>query len=102
MSLSAAASRKLSKDEVIDLLPDYQNKFVTTLTRIKIDLSDLWQDHSDLKQTLSLSQNLVLLVKMINYIDKSKNIVSLESQSWSNSQYSTREFLDISVISDKT
>lgn len=41
MSLSAAASRKLSKDEVIDLLPDYQNKFVTTLTRIKIDLSDL-------------------------------------------------------------
>ena len=102
MSLSAAASRKLSKDEVIDLLPDYQNKFVTTLTRIKIDLSDLWQDHSDLKQTLSLSQNLVLLVKMINYIDKSKNIVSLERQSWSNSQYSTREFLDISVISDKT
>ena len=34
-------TRKLSKDEVIDLLPDYQNKFVTTLTRIKIDLSDL-------------------------------------------------------------
>ena len=58
--------------------------------------------HSDLKQTLSLSQNLVLLVKMIKYIDKSRNIVSLERQSWSNSQYSTREFLDISVISDKT
>ena len=38
MSLSEATLKKLSKDEVINLLLDYQNKFETTLTRINTDL----------------------------------------------------------------
>ena len=40
MSLSEATLRKLSKDDVINLLLDYQNKFDKTLTRMKADLSD--------------------------------------------------------------
>ena len=40
MSLSEATLRKLSKDDVINLLLDYQNKFDITLTRMKTDLSD--------------------------------------------------------------
>ena len=38
MSLSEAILKKLSKDEVINLLLDYQNKFETTLTRMNTDL----------------------------------------------------------------
>ena len=48
MSLSEATLKKLSKDEVIYLLLDYQNKFETTLTRMNTDLSGLRQDLSDL------------------------------------------------------
>ena len=48
MSLSEATLKKLSKDEVISLLLDYQNKFETTLTRMNTDLSGLRQDLSDL------------------------------------------------------
>ena len=40
MSLSEATFRKLSKDEVTNLLLDYQNKFDTMLTRINTDLLD--------------------------------------------------------------
>ena len=48
MSLSEATLKKLSKDEVIYLLLDYQNKFETNLTRMNTDLSGLRQDLSDL------------------------------------------------------
>ena len=48
MSLSEATLKKLSKDEVIYLLLDYQNKFETTLTRMNTDLSGLRQHLSDL------------------------------------------------------
>ena len=48
MSLSEATLKKLSKDEVIYLLLDYQNKSETTLTRMNTDLSGLRQDLSDL------------------------------------------------------
>ena len=48
MSLSEATLKKLSKDEVIYLSLDYQNKFETTLTRMNTDLSGLRQDLSDL------------------------------------------------------
>ena len=44
MSLLKAALRKLSKDEVNNLLLDYHNRFDTTLTRMSTDLSDLRQD----------------------------------------------------------
>ena len=50
MSLSEATLKKLSKNEVINLLLDYQNKFETTLTRMNTDLSSLRQDLSDLKE----------------------------------------------------
>ena len=50
MSLSEATLRKLPKNEVINLLLDYQNKFDTTLTRMNTYLSNLRKDLSDMKQ----------------------------------------------------
>ena len=49
-SCSEATLRKLSKDEIIILLLNFQNKFNTTLTRINTELSDLRRDHLDVEQ----------------------------------------------------
>ena len=51
MSLSEVTLRKFSKDEVSNLLLDYQNNFHITLTRINTDISDLQQRLSDLRQS---------------------------------------------------
>ena len=101
MSPSEATLRKLSKDKVINLLLDYQNKFDTTLTRMNTDLSNLRQHLSDLKQYyIKLKSELSVARKVHNKVKE--HIVSLGCQCWSNSQYSRRECLEISVIPDKT
>ena len=101
MSLSEATLKKLSKDEVINLLLDYQNKFETTLTRLNTDLSGLRQDLSDLKQNYIKLESELSVARQVNNKLK-EHIVSLERQCWSNSQYSRRECLEITGIPDKT
>ena len=101
MSLSEATLRKLSKDEVINLLLDYQNKFDTILTRMNTDLPDLRQDLSDLKKNYIKMESERSVPCQVNNKLKDQ-IVSLEHQCWSNSQYSRRECLEISSIPDKT
>ena len=54
MSLSEATLKKLSKDEVINLLLDYKNNFETTMNT---DLSSLRQDLSVLKQNYIIQVN---------------------------------------------
>ena len=101
MSLSEATLKKLSKDEVINLLLDYQNKFETTLTRLNTDLSGLRQDLSDLKQNyIKLESELSVARQVDNKLKE--HIVSLEHQCWNNSQYPRRECLEITGIPDKT
>ena len=100
MSFSEATLRKLSKDEVINLLLDYQNKFETTLTRMNTDLSGLRQDLSDLKQNYIKLESELSVARQVNNKLK-EHIVSLECQCWSNSQYSRQESLEISGIPDK-
>ena len=101
MSLSEATLKKLSKDEVINLLLDYQNKFETTLTRMNTDLSGLRQDLSDLKENYIKLESELSVARQVNNKLK-EHIVSLERQCWSNSQYSRRECLEITGIPDKT
>ena len=100
MSLSEATLKKLSKNEVINLLLDYQNKFETTLTRMNTDLSGLRQDLSDLKQNYIKLESELSVARQVNNKLK-EHIVSLERQCWSNSQYSRRECLEITGIPDK-
>ena len=101
MSLSEATLKKLSKDEVINLLLDYQNKFETTLTRMNTDLSGLRQDLSDLKQNyIKLESELSVARQVDNKLKE--HIVSLEHQCRNNSQYPRRECLEITGIPDKT
>ena len=45
MSLSESALKKLSKDEVIALILEYQNKFDSALTNINKEIPDLRQNY---------------------------------------------------------
>ena len=90
MALSESALKKLHKDEIINLALDYQNKFDSTLAGIRNELSDLKKDFEQLRSDLSIT-------KLVNTKLKEK-VVSLERQTWSNSQYSRRECLELSGI----
>ena len=101
MSLSEATLKKLSKNEVISLLLDYQNKFETTLNRMNTDLSGLRQNLSDLKEKYIKLESELGVARQVNSKLKD-HIVSLERQCWSNSHYSRRECLKVTGIPDKT
>ena len=101
MSLSEATLKKRSKDEVINLLLDYRNKFETTLTRMNTDLLGLRQDLSDLKKNYIKLESELSVARQVNNKLK-EHIVSLERQCLSNSQYSRREYPEITRILDKT
>ena len=90
MALSESALKKLNKGEIIILALDYQNKFDSMLAGIRNELSDLKKDFELLRSDLSIT-------KLVNTKLKEK-VVSLEQQTWSNSQYSRRECLELSGI----
>ena len=51
MTLPEEALRKLTKDELVNLSLQYQNKFNSTLTKIDKDMSELRNDFKSLRQT---------------------------------------------------
>ena len=73
MSLSEATLKKLSKDEVINLLLDYKNKFETTMNT---DLSSLRQDLSVLKQNYFIQVNNKLEEHIVSTVDEILRIVT--------------------------
>ena len=82
MALSEAPLKKLCKEEVSNLAFDYQSKFDSTLIQT---ISVNW------KKTLrSLDQNWLLV-----NLSKECWVMNMERQSWSNSQYSRWECLEV-------
>ena len=69
---------------------DYRNKFDSTLAGIRNELSDLKKDFEQFRSDFSITN-------LVNTKLKEK-VVSLERQTWSNSQYSRRECLELSDI----
>ena len=55
MALSEGALKKLSKDEIVSLILDYQNKFDSLLASIRNELSDLKKDFKGLGSDLSVA-----------------------------------------------
>ena len=49
MSLSQSALKKLSKDEVITLALEYQNKFDSTLANINKEISNVRQNYENMQ-----------------------------------------------------
>ena len=92
MSLSEAALRKLTKDEVIALTLEYQAKFDNTLSNINRELSELRNDFKKIESELSVSKNVNSKLH--------KRVVALERQCWGNNQYSRRECLEITGVPD--
>ena len=89
IALSEAPLKKLCKEEVINLAFDYQSKFDSTLIQT---ISVNW------KKTLrSLDQNWLLV-----NLSKECWVMNMERQSWSNSQYSRWECLEVTGNPDST
>ena len=78
MAFSESALKKLHKDEIISIALDYQSKFDSTQAGTRNELSDLKKDFEQLRADLSIT-------KLVNTKLKEK-VVSLERQTWSNSQ----------------
>ena len=92
MSLSEAALRKLTKDEVIALTLEYQSKFDNTLSNINRELSELRNDFKKIESELSVSKN------VNNKLHQ--RVVALQRQCWGNNQYSRRECLENTSVPD--
>ena len=92
MSISEAALRKITKDEVIALTLEYQAKFDNTLSNINKVLSELCNDFKKIESELSVSKNVNSKLH--------EQVVALERQCWGNSQFSRRECLEIIGVPD--
>ena len=90
MSLSEAALRKLTKDEVIALTLEYQAKFDNTLSNINQELSELRNDFKKIESELSVS-------KTVNS-KLHEQVVALGRQCCGNNQYSRRKCLEITGV----
>ena len=69
---------------------EYQNKFTSTLARIESDIRNLRKGVKKAEVDLVITRNVNSKLR--------KRLVSLEQQSWSNSQYSKSECLEISAF----
>ena len=76
MALTEAALKKLSKDKIVSLGLDYQNKFDFILASIRNDLTE--------KCFEKLGSD-VSVVRQVNSVLRER-VTSLERQCWSNSQ----------------
>ena len=90
MSLSESGLRKLSKDELIALALEYQNKFDSTLANVNRETPDLEQNYQKMKSELCVLRQVNSKLK--------EHIVLLERQCWSNCQYSKRKCLELSGL----
>ena len=92
MSLSEAALRKLTNDEVIALTLKYQAKFDNILSNINKELSELSNDLKKIESELSISKNLKNKLH--------ERVVELERQCWGYNQYYRRECLENTGVPD--
>ena len=83
MSLSESVLKKLSKDEVIALALEYQNKSDSTLANINKEISDLRQNYEKMQSELYVFRQVSSKLR--------EQIVSLERECWINCQYSRRK-----------
>ena len=88
MYFSEEALRKLTKDELVNLSLEYQNKFTLTLSRIESDIGNFRKDFKKVEADLAITRNVNSKLR--------ERVVSLRRQCWRNSQYSKRECLEIS------
>ena len=92
MSLTAAALKKLHKDDLVEQVLQYQSKFENFMTSIKSDFDNLKSRFTKLESDLSLSRNTSSLLR--------QKVTDLERRCAASEQYSRRECLEISGLPD--
>ena len=90
MTITEASLQKMSKDNIIILALDYQDKFNSTLVNINKDIGELKYKFEKLESELAVSKSVISNLFKI--------IITLERQCCANNQYSRRECLEISGI----
>ena len=90
MSLTEAAPKKISKNEVIALTLEYQAKFNSTKASIADSKSDFRRLESKLSISMSVDSKLC------------DRVTSLERQCWANNEYRRRECLQITGLPENT
>ena len=87
MTITEASLQKMSKDNIIILALDYQDKFNSTLVNINKDIGELKYKFEKLESELAVS-------KSVNS-KLCKKLATLERQCWTNNQYKRRKYLKI-------
>ena len=85
---------KLTKEELVRITLDFQQKQDMLLNKINNELVDLRKNFSALESELTVSQNVTT--------NQRRQIVELQRQCWSNEQYSRRECLEATGIPQDT
>ena len=90
MAHTLVSLEKLGKSDLARLVIDYHNKFDTALNNMNSELLDLKNKFTKFEPDLEISRNVIKLVDQVT---------KLEWKSWENEQYSKRECIEISGIS---
>ena len=92
MAYSLSFLIKLPREELTDIVLDYQHKFDNSVSSISAELLELKAKFTKMESDLAISPN--ANVKLV------ERLVVTEQKYWANEQYSTRECLEISGISE--
>ena len=92
MAYSLSFLIKLPREELNDIVLDYQHKFDNSVSSINAELLELKAKFTKMESDLAISPN--ANVKLV------ERLVVTEQKYWANEQYSTRECLEISGISE--
>ena len=92
MAMSLNALKKLTKEELSNMVNDYQNKFDNILSNINAELTSL-------RDTLTKIESQFLVTRRVNDNLVKQNSI-LERKCTANEQYSRQECLEISGIPD--
>ena len=92
MAYSLSFLIKLPREELNDIVLDYQHKFDNSVSSINAELLELKAKLTKMESDLAISPN--ANVKLV------ERLVVTEQKYWANEQYSRRECLEISGISE--
>ena len=89
MAYSLSSLIKLTREELANIVLDYQHKFDNSLGSINAELLELKTKFTKMESDLTISRNV--------YVKLMERLVVTERTFWANEQYSKRECLEISV-----
>ena len=90
MTYSHSSLTKLTREELANVVMDYQRKFDNSLSSINAELLELKTKFTKMESDIAISRN--VNVKLV------ERLVGTERKCWANEQYSRRECLEISGI----